>query len=70
MEKVIVTSELIEQDQSRNGDWSDVQRALMGVYGPLDEGWHVKVVGKTITAEKAEKFVALKDARGPAAEVG
>lgn len=60
---VVITHELIDSGQSSAGGWSKKQAAILGVRWPLRQGWKLRVIGKTISAADAERFVAMRKAR-------
>jgi hypothetical protein len=62
-EPVPVTRDLLDAGRSDKGGWSAAQLALLGVNWPPLKGWGQSVLGKLLSPEDAQKFIALRNAR-------
>ena len=62
---MILTHELIEAGQSRNGGWSEEQLRLLGVEWPPVAGWKERLAGRFLGDGVYAEFVTLKDAHLP-----
>jgi hypothetical protein len=61
-DRVMLTLPLIIAGVSRNGYWSDVQLACLGLYKPLGRGWKRRLIGKYISRATYDRFVVLTNA--------
>jgi hypothetical protein len=57
---VVVTKEFLMKGMSSNNGWNLKQLNALG-YSNFEKGWLKNLVGKTITNEQANLFIALKD---------
>jgi len=55
-----ITEELIESGKTGNGGWSKAQLACLEISWPPPKGWKSSVIGKEISPQLAQLFVAGK----------
>ena len=56
-----VTNDLLRRGQSGAGGWNRQQLRLLGIeHWPPPDGWQRKVLGRPITPEDVERFIALR----------
>ena len=55
-----ITATLIEAGKSIRGGWNRKQMDILGVDWPVREGWQRKVIGKEISGDEAERYLALR----------
>jgi hypothetical protein len=55
-----ITEQLLESGKSERGGWNAAQLAFLGVDWPAKHGWQSKVIGREISRENHEGFLALK----------
>lgn len=63
MSEVHVTEKFITQGQSFRGGWTRRQFEILGFDWPPPPGWRRKTVGRRISKELADEFLALKSQR-------
>lgn len=60
MGRVIVTNELVRQGQSERGGWNREQLRILGVKWPPKKGWRSRVLGRRISEEDRDRFLAIR----------
>jgi hypothetical protein len=63
---IVLTIDLLDQGLSVNGAYNYDQLHTLGVEIPLKKGWRRELVGKRVSSEAVDRFLALKDAHIPA----
>ena len=61
---VKITEQLLEQGKSSRGAWSNKQLKALGLKEGFNfnKGWKYKLIGKMVSKEQVNTFLALKDA--------
>lgn len=57
----VITNQLLNQGKSVRGSWSTAQLAQLGIDITNNSGWLKKSIGKSVTQEQIDNFIALKD---------
>ena len=55
-----ITESLLESGKSIRGGWNRKQMDILGVDWPVREGWQRSVIGKEISGDEAERYLALR----------
>lgn len=64
METVTVTEELIQEGSNGPAGWNREQLAIIGVSWPPAHGWRKAALGREITKNDYDRFIALRGATG------
>lgn len=57
---IVITDDFIMAGMSGNGGFNYEQLKLLGVPTPPRTGWKYTIIGKTISKEKAQKYLLMK----------
>lgn len=55
-----ITATLLDAGKSIRGGWNRKQMDILGVSWPPREGWQKSVIGKDISGDDAERYLALR----------
>lgn len=55
-----ITATLLDAGKSIRGGWNRKQMDILGVSWPPREGWQRSVIGKDISGDDAERYLALR----------
>lgn len=55
---ILVTTELLARGMSHLGGWNRAQLSAIGIAWPPMRGWKKLVIGRVVSAEAAEQFLA------------
>lgn len=58
---VKITKELLQEGLSRNGAYNGAQMEVLEIEPAWNKGWKRRLLGKLITEQQKETFLALKD---------
>ena len=58
---MLLTRDFLKSNCTSKGGYTKYQLELIGVSWPPAKGWPKQVIGKEISEETAQKFVAAKD---------
>ena len=64
MDKVKITTEIIELGQSNEGGWNQAQLQVVGVDWPPIKGWKDRLNGMEFTQAELDQFLALRGDAG------
>lgn len=62
---IVLTADILDMGLSANGAYNYDQLHTLGVSIPLKKGWRRELIGKTISHEALDRFLALKNAHLP-----